>query len=146
MESARTRRSALKKRRSCFLKATPGTTCFHYKATRPTHTHTPSLLFNSAMFPLASTRLHCVSDALWSEWTSFWCLTSIACCLLASSLTRPLDVPLCTATNELLVLHLQSGLDCLRCQTRVKRWYDNVILLQTCCDIVLVFSAFSECN
>lgn len=61
---------------------------------------------------------------------------------IASSLSQP--TRRASMHSNTLVLYLSSGLDCVFCQTRVKWLYDNVILLQTYCEIVLVFSACSE--
>lgn len=70
------------------------------------------------------------------------CPTSPACCLIASSLTQP--TRRASMQCNTLVLYLSSGLEHVCCQTRVIRWYDSVIQLQTYCDFVLVFSACSE--
>lgn len=61
---------------------------------------------------------------------------------IASSLSQP--TRRASMHSNTLVLYLSSGLGCVFCQTRVKWLYDNVIPLQTYCEIVLVFSACSE--
>ena len=79
----------------------------------------------------------CVCARVW-EWVSFPCLTSTACCLLASSLTQPLDVLLCTPTPWCYISHC--CICCLVWTACVVRpeWNEDMTVSYRCRHVVIL--------
>lgn len=70
-------------------------------------------------------------------WVSFLCLTSTACCLLASSLTHPLDVLLCTPTPWCYISHRICCLVWIACVIRPE-CNDDMTMSYRCRHVVIL--------